>query len=371
MADHDIFGNPPYRYLPTQHMLAIAAAPEQGEDVYTNTAPLWHPVWARGVFGGALLAQSLAVAQESIPLSYLAHSMHCHFLLPAHTTTPIFYRIERIRDGRTIATRRVQAYQSGKCIFTALVSFFHQAERKERMELTHQPTMPEYSRGQEPPSASGEDVDQTRLTRTCQANRGSQYECVRISAGEEETRPESRRLRNWIRVHSQASAGSHANHGQGRNTDHRAHLTALAYISDHYFIGTVPRVHHADRFNNSSAIKSIIRSLGSDDPSSRQIVRSYQELATEELEENAICGTPTAPGHHIGMMVTLDHTIFFHNQAVVRADEWMLTEVETPWAGQQRGLVVQRIWTSNGTLVATCFQEGLVRLERNEAGSKI
>ncbi|KAJ4258343.1 acyl-CoA thioesterase [Fusarium falciforme] len=189
-------------------MLAIAAAPEQGEDVYTNTAPLWHPVWARGVFGGALLAQSLAVAQESIPLSYLAHR-------------------------------------------------------------------------------------------------------------------------------------------------------------------TVPRVHRTDRFNSSSAIKSIIRSLGSDDPSSRQIVRSYQELATEELEENARCGTPTAPAHHIGMMVTLDHTIFFHNQAVVRADEWMLTEVETPWAGQQRGLVVQRIWTSNGTLVATCFQEGLVRLERNEAGSKI
>lgn len=171
MTDHDISWNPPYRYLPTQHMLSIAAAPEQGEDVYTNTETLWHPMRARGVFSGALPTQSLAVAQESVPLSYLAHSMHCHFLLPAHIATRIFYLIERIRNGRAIATRRVQAYQSGKCIFTTLVIFFHKVGRKVRMELAHQTPMPEYPRGQEPPSASGEDVDPTRLTRTCQAER--------------------------------------------------------------------------------------------------------------------------------------------------------------------------------------------------------
>ncbi|KAL2678471.1 hypothetical protein Neosp_009217 [[Neocosmospora] mangrovei] len=231
--------------------------------------------------------------------------------------------------------------------------------------------MPEYPGGQGPPSASGEDVDQTTLTRTCQANGGSLYECVRIDSGGEQGRPESKRLWNWIRVHSRSSDGFRVNEDQRRKTDHRAHLTALAYISDHYFIGTVPRVHGTDRFNNSSAIRSVVRSLDNDDPSSRQTVLSYQDLSAEESEENARCRTPTAPGHHIGMMVTLDHTIFFHNQTVVRADEWMLTEVETPWAGQERGLVVQRIWTSDGTLVATCFQEGLVRLERNQACSKI
>lgn len=74
----------------------------------------------------------------------------------------------------------------------------------------------------------------------------------------------------------------------------------------------MPRVHHADQFNSSSAIKSIIRSLDSDDPSSWQIVRPYQELATEELEENARCGTPTAPGHHVGMLVTLGDNFFIN-----------------------------------------------------------
>ncbi|RSL71751.1 hypothetical protein CEP53_001372 [Fusarium sp. AF-6] len=161
----------------------------------------------------------------------------------------------------------------------------------------------------------------------------------------------------------------HVNDDQGRETDHRAHLAALAYISDHYFIGTVPRVHCTHRFNNSPAVDSVIKSLEKGDPLGRQILLSYQELAIEEFEESSRSGTPTAPDHHIGMMVTLDHTIIFHNQTAVRADEWMLAEVETPWAGQERGLVVQQIWTSNGTLVATCFQEGLIRLERNQASN--
>jgi len=59
----------------------------------------------------------------------------------------------------------------------------------------------------------------------------------------------------------------------------------------------------------------------------------------------------------IGMMVSLDHTIYFHNPRDFRADEWMLEEMETPWSGDHRGLVMQRIWSSEGKLVATCIQE--------------
>ena len=40
-----------------------------------------------------------------------------------------------------------------------------------------------------------------------------------------------------------------------------------------------------------------------------------------------------------------------------------LTEMETPWAGDGRGLVVQRIWSKEGVLIATCTQEGVVRLD--------
>ena len=57
------------------------------------------------------------------------------------------------------------------------------------------------------------------------------------------------------------------------------------------------------------------------------------------------------------MMVSLDHIIYFHRPREVKADKWMCTEMQTPWSGQGRGLVEQRIWNKEGRLVATCYQE--------------
>lgn len=56
-------------------------------------------------------------------------------------------------------------------------------------------------------------------------------------------------------------------------------------------------------------------------------------------------------------MVSLDHSIYFHNPRAFRADEWMFIERESPWAGEGRGLALQKIWSQDGTLIATCTQE--------------
>jgi len=70
-------------------------------------------------------------------------------------------------------------------------------------------------------------------------------------------------------------------------------------------------------------------------------------------------------------MVSLDHTIYFHRPRELRADEWLFTEMESPWAGDGRGLVFQRIWNRKGVLIASCVQEGLVRLEQDEQGEVV
>lgn len=57
------------------------------------------------------------------------------------------------------------------------------------------------------------------------------------------------------------------------------------------------------------------------------------------------------------MMVSLDHTIYFHRPREIRADDWLLSENESPWSGDGRGLVFQRIWNREGVLVASCVQE--------------
>lgn len=142
---------------------------------------------------------------------------------------------------------------------------------------------------------------------------------------------------------------------------HEAHLSALAYMSDSYFIGTVARVHKLWRWstNRKGNSKSTVdedalkKLLKMDDETLRKIpgidedvIKRLRGKATEKDDQ------PT-----IGMMVSLDHTIYFHNPRSFRADEWMFTEMETPWAGDGRGLVFQKIFTRDGKLIATCVQE--------------
>lgn len=103
------------------------------------------------------------------------------------------------------------------------------------------------------------------------------------------------------------------------------------------------------------------------DLDNEDIARSLNELKEEEAADlrRRIEGALTrlqdekAKRDHkeIGMMVSLDHSIYFHNPWKFRADEWMLTEMESPWAGEGRGLVLQKIWAKDGTLIATCTQE--------------
>ena len=105
------------------------------QDIYTNTRPLWHPPGARGVYGGAVIAQCLAAAQLTIPppslannnAVYLIHSMHCYFVLAGDASIPILYHVERVREGKSFMTRTVQARQRGRCIFTTTASFVREA----------------------------------------------------------------------------------------------------------------------------------------------------------------------------------------------------------------------------------------------------
>ena len=58
-------------------------------------------------------------------------------------------------------------------------------------------------------------------------------------------------------------------------------------------------------------------------------------------------------------MASLDHTIWFHRP--FRADEWWLYDQWSPSAQGARGLAFGKVFTQDGTLVATVAQEGLIR----------
>jgi len=60
---------------------------------------------------------------------------------------------------------------------------------------------------------------------------------------------------------------------------------------------------------------------------------------------------------------SLDHAMWFHRAA--RADEWLLYTQESPSASGARGMGMGRIFTSDGVLVASIAQEGMMRLPRD------
>jgi acyl-CoA thioesterase-2 len=90
----------------------------------------------RQVFGGQAIAQSLMAASRTIDEGFDVHSMHCYFLLPGNADIPIVFLVERVRDGRSYATRQVTARQAGRDIFVLVASF----QRPER-GLEHEPPL--------------------------------------------------------------------------------------------------------------------------------------------------------------------------------------------------------------------------------------
>ncbi len=57
---------------------------------------------------------------------------------------------------------------------------------------------------------------------------------------------------------------------------------------------------------------------------------------------------------------SLDHAMWFH--APMRADEWLLFEMRGERVGGARGLSTSRVYNRAGVLVASCAQEGLLRV---------
>ncbi len=74
------------------------------------------------VFGGQVLAQSLVAATRTID-DRPVHSMHGYFLRPGNIELPVTYSVDRLRDGRSFSTRRVQAFQNNEPIFSMIASF--------------------------------------------------------------------------------------------------------------------------------------------------------------------------------------------------------------------------------------------------------
>jgi acyl-CoA thioesterase-2 len=280
-----------------QDLLAILDLERLEVNLFRGRSP--QSRWQR-VYGGQVIGQALVAAVRTVE-GRAPHSMHAYFLLPGDPKIPIIYEVERIRDGRSFATRRVLAIQHGHPIFSMAVSFHDREDG-----LSHQARMPDVPG---PDSLANESEVRQKFLATMPEPVRRYYERERPI----ELRPveldrylgrklEDGRFHVWIRT-------------TGKLPDDPAiHQCVLAYASDMTLLDTALAPHGRTLFE-----------------------REF-------------------------MAASLDHALWLHRP--FRADDWLLYAQDSPSLNGSRGFSRGLIFTQDGTLVASVAQEGLVRLRR-------
>ncbi|MEQ9399251.1 MAG: acyl-CoA thioesterase II, partial [Longimicrobiales bacterium] len=247
------------------------------------------------------LAQSLVAARRTVEDDWPAHSLHGYFILEGDLSVPVVYFVDRLRDGRSYATRRVTGIQHGEAIFNMSASF-HRPEEG----LAHQMEMPSVP----PPDAFRTELENIRehADEIPESVRGvmTQERPLDIRPVDAvdpfDPKPGLPRQMYWIRT-------------IGRLGDQPLqHQAIMAYASDFGLLGAALRPHGV----------------------------TYRDPSV--------------------LVASLDHAIWYHRP--FRIDEWLLYVVDSPSSGHGRGFSRGTFFTQDGHLVASVAQEGVVRQRR-------
>jgi acyl-CoA thioesterase-2 len=260
--------------------------------------------WGQRVYGGQVIGQALVAACRTVDVGTRPpHSLHAYFLLGGDPKAPIIYDVDRIRDGKSFATRRVVAIQHGQAIFSMAVSF-----HVEEAGYAHQAKMPDVPKPDQLPDEA--EIRTNILPKAPEAVRRF-YERERpillrpVTFDRYEGKKNEGGIFNvWIRA-----AGPLPN-------DPSIHQCVLAYASDMALLDAALIPHGLSVFD-------------------RKI-----------------------------MAASLDHALWFHRPC--RADEWLLYSQDSPNSAGARGFSRGMIFALDGTLVASVAQEGVLRPRREE-----
>ncbi len=250
------------------------------------------------VFGGQVASQALMAAQHTVPEDRYVHSLHLYFILGGDPSIPIVYDVENVRDGRSFTTRRVAARQHGEIIFYMTASFQVEEPGWDHQDVMPDVPSPEESMSMDELIATFSDSSAERWKREW-----SSFDVRYVGDNRAEDDPQRRLVpavqRLWFRADGILPKSR------------RVHNAAFTYISDLSLLGA---------------------SL---------------------VPHGVVIGSPRV------QPASLDHTIWFHRP--IAADQWLLYDQTSPSASGARGLAMARVFSADGTLVATVAQEGLIR----------
>lgn len=252
------------------------------------------------LFGGQLLGQACMAATLTAPPGRQANSLHARFLRAGSDDHPMIYQVERTRDGASFSSRRVTALQNSRTIFHMEISF-HKQETGFDHETKLAMDVPPPEKLLNLPEISRHYGD--RLTEHARARLLVAKPALDMRPIEPENfflrKAPQAKGRLWVRV------------AHPLPDDPALHRAALAYLSD-YMMAGISVISHAE---------SVI---------------SREFFST-----------------------SLDHALWFHRD--VRADDWLLYDMESPISQGSRGFIRGQLYTRDGRMVASTAQEALQR----------
>lgn len=253
--------------------------------------------WQR-VFGGLVIAQALVAVARTVE-ARAPHSLHAYFLLPGDPAVPIVYEVDRIRDGGSFTTRRCNAIQHGRPIFSLSASF-HISEQG----LDHAFPLPDVPAPEDLPSEA-----------ELFAQFGGMF-------------PEP--MRRWF--------------AQDRPIE----------------IRPIDLAHYLGRKLSAPVQYVWVRAAGMlpEDAAVHRAVLAY--LSDMTLLDTALVAHGRTIFEPDLQVASLDHALWFHR--AFRADEWLLYAQDSPNSSGACGLTRGLIYRRDGHLVASVAQEGLIRL---------
>lgn len=266
------------------------------EDLFRGAQPP-HSTLQR-VFGGQVAAQALRAAAHTVDVTRGVHSMHSYFLRGGDTAVPIIYDVQRIRDGSSFSTRRVEARQHGQVIFY-LTASLHRLEPG----YEHQDVMPEVPSPEDCPDLG--DVLETVSSRAAESWR-----------------------QEWSALEVRYVGDTRA--GGGIAPDGHPARSRLWFRA-------------AGRLGDDPVLNACVLTYASD----------LTLLGSSLIPHGVLIGSPGV------QVASLDHAVWFHRRA--RAEDWLLYDQVSPSASGGRGFAVARLFDADGSLVASVAQEGLIR----------
>jgi acyl-CoA thioesterase-2 len=179
-----------------------------------------HPVPTRlpRTFGGQVAGQAMMAAVATVDPAQPVHSLHGYFLRPGKPLQPTLLLVDRVRTGRSFATRRVSAVQDGETIFSMAASFHTGDPGPE-----HQEAAPPVPRPDQLPPPAAPDPEF--------GAEWPHWEAVQVPQPEAERTAGRARQLLWVRYRHRLP------------DDPALHVGALTYLSDMRLLGTAAVLH--------------------------------------------------------------------------------------------------------------------------------